>query len=279
MTRTWNIFCVALFAFPIVLGDGGGGHIESNATIPHDSPVQGKTGFVSVEGGSIPTNWTQKSVKKELGEMPKLTNTTTAENKSSDIPGNITSTVIPAVPALPRPEPKNITLPVVSGNGTNSTKSTPEAPHPDKGNKTESSVKLPTNSTTEAPKISSTTSSTTTTTSTMTTTTARPKKPHLTVSVEDDPSLLDVPAKSPKHPPSSDSGRLDVEEPVAQLSQENILEMPVNHRDYIVPIVVLIFAIPMVLGLATVVVRRFRDFWLTRHYRRMDYLVDGMYND
>ncbi|XP_059618748.1 uncharacterized protein LOC132263149 [Phlebotomus argentipes] len=140
-------------------------------------------------------------------------------------------------------------------------------------------VTLPANATSEAPKVlnsTTTTTSTTVKTTASTTTTPRPKKPSLTVSVQDDPSLLEVPAKS-QHPQSG--GRLDVEEPVAQLSQENILELPVNHRDYIVPIVVLIFAIPMILGLATVVVRRFRDYWLTRHYRRMDYLVDGMYNE
>nr|AAX55665.1 24 kDa salivary protein [Phlebotomus ariasi] len=231
---TWVILCVALLVASVVAE--GGIDAEGNRTkIEKITAGAGSDGkVVYTEGGSFPEKLEkeQKSVKKELGELPKPTNATFSppvkvENKTEEV--------------------RNATLPV--------------------------------NATTEAPKVVNTTASTTTvklTSTSTTTTTPKPKKPSLTISVEDDPSLLEVPVKV-QHPQTG--GRLDVEEPVAQLSHENILEMPVNHRDYIVPIVVLIFAIPMILGLATVVIRRFRDYRLTRHYRRMDYLVDGMYNE
>lgn len=53
---------------------------------------------------------------------------------------------------------------------------------------------------------------------------------------------------------------------------------PNTGRMYIMPLVTLIFAIPMVLALGIMATRRFKAYWSTRHYRRMDFLVDGMYN-
>lgn len=136
----------------------------------------------------------------------------------------------------------------------------------------------------------STTEKTTTTTTTLQTTTTRkatppttlkPKKPNITLSADDDPNLFHIQSKK-----TSSSSRaplyhsnLDVEEPIPQLSMENPYERPRNHQDLVIPIVAVIFAVPMILGLMTVVARRFKDYWLTRHYRRMDFLVDGMYND
>lgn len=84
----------------------------------------------------------------------------------------------------------------------------------------------------------------------------------------------------PSHTPVF-RNNLDVEEPVAQLSRENLYSERARHsrRELVIPVVSLIFTVPMLLGLATVVFRRFRDYWQTRHYRRMDFLVDGLYND
>uniref|UniRef100_A0A6B2E6B0 Putative conserved secreted protein n=1 Tax=Phlebotomus kandelakii TaxID=1109342 RepID=A0A6B2E6B0_9DIPT len=229
---TWVILCVALLVASVIAdGDSAEGNRTRLEKITGSAGSDDKV--VYTEGGSFHEKVVkeQKSVKKELGDLPKPTNAT-------------------------------VSPPLSLGNKTEELRN----------------ASLPVNATTAAPKVVNTTASTSTvkvTSTSTTTTTPKPKKPSLTISVEDDPSLLEVPAK--QHPQTG--GRLDVEEPVAQLSQENILEMPVNHRDYIVPIVVLIFAIPMILGLATVVIRRFRDYWLTRHYRRMDYLVDGMYNE
>ncbi|KAH8237754.1 hypothetical protein KR038_011141 [Drosophila bunnanda] len=48
---------------------------------------------------------------------------------------------------------------------------------------------------------------------------------------------------------------------------------------YVVPIVTVLLTVPLAIGVFTIMYRRFRDMWSTRHYRRMDFLVDGMYND
>lgn len=146
----------------------------------------------------------------------------------------------------------------------------------------------PTSTTTTSTTSTTTTSATTTTTSTTTTTTKPPKKPKITFSVDDEPKLLQA-AKpgynSPASPSSAGStvsdasGRLHVEEPLVELSKEYIPPRGAGgHREYVIPVVTLIFAIPLLMGLFLLSYRRAKEFWLTRHYRRMDFLVDGMYN-
>ncbi|XP_055710933.1 mucin-2 [Phlebotomus papatasi] len=277
MTRIWVILWAVFVVFSVVVADGNVAQVPGNHSVGQEKHTGHGEKFLYTEGGSFSSKETQKSVKKELVEPPPpITNATlTSGNETKGIPGNTTNGN--------SPESKNTTLPDVKTPAKNTTIPLAKETLPET-NKNASKVNitgkdegiLHGNATTATPPkvINVTTPSTTTTT------TPRPKKPTLTVSVVDDPNLLEAASKSaPKHPQSPESGRLDVEEPVAQLSQENILELPVNHRDYIVPIVVLIFAIPMILGLATVVIRRFKDYWLTRHYRRMDYLLDGMYNE
>lgn len=49
--------------------------------------------------------------------------------------------------------------------------------------------------------------------------------------------------------------------------------------DYIVPVIITIIALPILSAVIFVLYRRGRDCWDKRHYRRMDFLIDGMYND
>ncbi|XP_050464819.1 uncharacterized protein LOC126858486 isoform X2 [Cataglyphis hispanica] len=49
--------------------------------------------------------------------------------------------------------------------------------------------------------------------------------------------------------------------------------------DYIVPVIITIVALPILGAAIFVLYRRGRDCWDKRHYRRMDFLIDGMYND
>lgn len=107
------------------------------------------------------------------------------------------------------------------------------------------------------------------------------KKPLVTYSVEDDPSLLNVP-RVPHIIPSQTSLDDKVEAANSAYlppSSDFVLDRMQSKRElYIFPLVVLIFLVPMVLGIGIIVLRRVRDYWSTRHYRRMDFLVDGMYN-
>lgn len=56
------------------------------------------------------------------------------------------------------------------------------------------------------------------------------------------------------------------------------LGMP-RKMDYIVPVIITIVALPILGAAIFVLYRRGRDCWDKRHYRRMDFLIDGMYND
>lgn len=152
-------------------------------------------------------------------------------------------------------------------------------------NSTEHLLKTSTSSTTTTASSSSSsssstsTSSTTTSTSKPTTIALKPMKPSISYSVEDNPKLLEVPIQ--RLPIiAGDKKNLDIAEelPISQPSRELQFDQTTDRQQYVIPIIVLIFAVPMVLGMVTVFTRRFKHYWSTRHYRRMDFLVDGMYN-
>lgn len=123
-------------------------------------------------------------------------------------------------------------------------------------------LKLPTNSS----AIITTTTKSVITTSTM----PPPKKPTITQSVEDVPELKSQLVKMPNPSPEVDT-----------LNEPRPLESSEKHTDgrqYIVPMVGIILAIPFLIIIANVVTRRLRDLWSKRNYRRMDYLIEEMYN-
>ncbi|KAJ8870971.1 hypothetical protein PR048_027273 [Dryococelus australis] len=56
-------------------------------------------------------------------------------------------------------------------------------------------------------------------------------------------------------------------------------DTPASKGDYIIPIIGIILAVPMVVILFMFFYKRSAEFWERRHYKRMDFLIDGMYND
>lgn len=124
----------------------------------------------------------------------------------------------------------------------------------------------------------------------------KPKKPTVTFSVDDNKTLLQIPhfprpkptaKRVNKHnddyviddaPPQQTRQRPpELPEPATELLLDNTGRN--GHRRYVILLIVLIFALPMIFGLVNVCARRMRNYWYTRHhYRRMDFLVDGMYN-
>jgi len=52
-----------------------------------------------------------------------------------------------------------------------------------------------------------------------------------------------------------------------------------SRTDYVIPVVLVIMAIPLVIVLALFLYKKGSEFWERRHYRRMDFLIDGMYNE
>lgn len=79
--------------------------------------------------------------------------------------------------------------------------------------------------------------------------------------------------------PTVTIGGINVDKPIpASPTKSPPLGMP-RKIDYVVPIMITIFTVPL-LSIATYILyKRGRDCWDKRHYRRMDFLIDGMYNE
>lgn len=156
---------------------------------------------------------------------------------------------------------------VINGTATNSNSNNSSiAATPTSTTSTSSTITTTTTTTT-----TTSTTTTTTTPSTTTTTTARPKKPTVTSSMakQIEGEKLDMSALN--------SGSVAPHMlPVQQMSSSLVNR---GENEYIVPIVTIMLAVPLAIAVFIVGYRRFRDLWTTRHYRRMDFLVDGMYND
>ncbi|CAG9563563.1 unnamed protein product [Danaus chrysippus] len=52
-----------------------------------------------------------------------------------------------------------------------------------------------------------------------------------------------------------------------------------SHPGLIIPIVITILVVPMFAVVAYLALKRGKEAWKNRHYKRMDFLLDGMYND
>jgi hypothetical protein len=107
---------------------------------------------------------------------------------------------------------------------------------------------------------------------------SKPKKPTITYSEDDDPSILKYASKPHRIILPEPKETHSVEEPEQAMSKELIAEDEPSFNGYfgyiIISCIVLVFiAIPVIFG------GKLKDYWKTRHYRRVDFLVDGMYND
>lgn len=135
-------------------------------------------------------------------------------------------------------------------------------------------------STTTTTMATSTSTTTTTTTPKPTTTTPAPKKPLITQSVEDIPGLLSKAAEA--HPqlinPLPDDGGSN--EPHSLQSSEKITfrDYQLPNHNWLMSIIGIIVVIPLIVVVSNCAVRKVRDIWSKRRYRRMDYLIEDMYN-
>lgn len=87
-------------------------------------------------------------------------------------------------------------------------------------------------------------------------------------------------SSSPKHlkkekPPVTYD---EIDLPIAEDGKES-KESSGPSFDYVVPIVIAMLAVPLMAVLGAFFYKKVQDFWDRRHYRRMDFLIDGMYND
>ncbi|KAB0793188.1 hypothetical protein PPYR_12808 [Photinus pyralis] len=99
---------------------------------------------------------------------------------------------------------------------------------------------------------------------------AKPKKPLVTVPGGNESMVT---SNSP-----SDKSNSTTKMP--KVPNSNILSSNVdNTQKYIVPIVIVILSVPFVAILISVVYKRGAEWWKYRHYRRMDFLINGMYDN
>lgn len=99
------------------------------------------------------------------------------------------------------------------------------------------------------------------------------KKP-LILSDEALAKMPDVPKNELKIP-GIESSRISV---VADQIQSPRIQV-VRHPGMVMPIVITILVVPMFAVLGYMAMKRGREAWRNRHYKRMDFLLDGMYND
>lgn len=78
---------------------------------------------------------------------------------------------------------------------------------------------------------------------------------------------------------SSDEHKNEYKTQKVQSSLDFILDKKSNNRsEYIVPIVAVIMSVPLVAIVISLIYKRSTDWWQHRNYRRMDFLIEGMYN-
>lgn len=92
-------------------------------------------------------------------------------------------------------------------------------------------------------------------------------------SKSDDVYRANIPLKKKSKPlVTSDT---DSEQKQQKIPQSSSAEK----SDFVIPVVVLILAVPIVIVLAMLFYRKGTEFWERRHYSKMDFLIDGMYNE
>lgn len=142
-----------------------------------------------------------------------------------------------------------------------------------------------------ATSTSTTTTTTTTTVATPTTTKSTtpkpttkiplPKKPLITISVEDVPGLVTKVAEAQSQLPVKESPVEEVrdDEPLS-LQSSGTITYPDQRstHNYIMLIVGILVIVPLMVLVTNCAIKRARDYWSKRRYRRMDYLIEDMYN-
>ncbi|XP_044730339.1 uncharacterized protein LOC123293543 [Chrysoperla carnea] len=120
--------------------------------------------------------------------------------------------------------------------------------------------------------------------STTTTTTEVPKiipaKPTVTIGADEPYAPSHFLNKKAQIKESIPSPTTKLNDTIDKKNVEKLLSSKVDEGpDYIVPIVITILSVPLFIALMMLAYRHGADWWDRRHYRRMDYLIEGIYNN
>lgn len=229
---------------------------QKNSTVTQNVTTNIVEEKLPSEGGGIVSNPPvltpvehPANVGRELGEPNVINRTTEAGAKTENISG---TSLKEAVKATSNDPTVNLTDSLIKNHTVSPRKGVTFVP-------------LENASSTTSSSINSTTPSTTTTT---TTTTEQPvKKPLIT---END----DIVESSSKNNDSSSPS----------LHSANNLELLQEQKErqtarYVIPIIGVILSVPLVAVVISILYKRGSEWWQHRHYRRMDFLIEGMYNN
>lgn len=99
------------------------------------------------------------------------------------------------------------------------------------------------------------------------------KKPTITTASEDEPY-------APSHFQSSPKINSSAVQSIPKVPNLEMLSgSSQNTQKYVVPIVIVILSVPFVAILISILYKRGAEWWKYRHYRRMDFLINGMYDN
>ncbi|KAF2881729.1 hypothetical protein ILUMI_24426 [Ignelater luminosus] len=99
------------------------------------------------------------------------------------------------------------------------------------------------------------------------------KKPIITTASEEEPY-------APSHFQSSPKINSSAAQSIPKVPNLEMLSgSSQNTQKYVVPIVIVILSVPFVAILISILYKRGAEWWKYRHYRRMDFLINGMYDN
>jgi hypothetical protein len=132
------------------------------------------------------------------------------------------------------------------------------------------------NSTTVSIKTTTKKLLTTSTKTTTTTTTTKPRKPSITYSADDNPEIAES-EKKINYKVASEKEEISIPKLESDIDR-TILEEKKAQRSYMIYFG-LVFVLPLSYVLVNVLYRRIKNYLDLRHYQRVNFLVEGMYEN
>jgi len=238
----------------------------SNVTKSSDNPQNVSHNMeILTEGGGIHTQIQQPSVNPRYGGRegetilndPVINDTNSSSSASVPLNSSTTKVEVKASPSSVSSSSNSTTerssIPIYENKSSSTSKDNAhKAISPRKGvNFTE--YQLSSNVTTVKPK---------------------PKKPTLTVAADEEPY-------APSHFQPLSKSNSSTSQSIPKVPNFDMLNdsNQGNTQKYVVPIVIVILSVPFVAILISILYKRGSEWWKYRHYRRMDFLINGMYDN
>lgn len=101
----------------------------------------------------------------------------------------------------------------------------------------------------------------------------------LVINTTNDPSSTIRSTRKRKPKQRVTVGDQDADMPIPTSSTEQSPVGTSRKMNYIIPAAITLTTLPLMGAVFYILYKRGRDYWDKRHYRRMDFLINGMYNE